>query len=138
MENAGKKIPTARKTAKMTIKAKKPRKRAVKKPGFDTEGRKRALLGCFTDADPSVKTIVTPLIAEMVYMEANLERIKGVPLLLVGRDDPTKQQQTPAAQLYSRLMSRYADVVAKLTRMLRVDDTTEESPLRAYMRTLDE
>jgi hypothetical protein len=138
MENADKKIPTPRKTAKMTIKAKKPRKRTAKKSDFDTDGRKRALLGCFADADPSIKTIVTPLIAEMVYMEANLERIKGVPLLLINKNDPTKQQQTPAAQLYSRLMSRYADVVAKLTRMLRVEDTTEESPLRAYMRTLDE
>lgn len=92
---------------------------------------------CFDDLGTDASVIIGPLVSQMVYLEGQLEALRHAPLLLVDRKDPTRQQQTPAAHLYTRLISRYADIVAKLMRLSRQEVSEEESPLRAYLKTLE-
>lgn len=99
--------------------------------------RAEELLACFESLGETQQTIIAPLVDQAAYLEGELDKLRALPLLLVDKNTPIRQQQTPAAALYSRLVSRYADIIAKLTRIQQGSEAVEDSPLRAYLKGLD-
>ena len=95
-------------------------------------------MACFANMTDEAMILVTPLVDEMLYMESQLEHLHSVPFLVADPKNPARQRQTPAAQLYSRLINRYTDIVVRLIRMLYHGEAEVESPLRAYLKTLED
>lgn len=71
------------------------------------------------------------LIEEMVFLEENLERLRGMPFLRIHPSDPTRQKATPASKQYRELLSQYTAIVKTLARVSN-DDGEEDSPLRQW------
>lgn len=74
-----------------------------------------------------------PLVNEMVYLEDQLDELRGLPKIKVHPSDPTKQKTTPAAKLYKEYLQQYTNIVRILMKATGADETEEESPLRRWM-----
>lgn len=91
----------------------------------------------FSEFDKNVQAVVTPLFAEMDFVESQLVELKKKPFIKYHPKDPSIQKQTPAGKLYKDLLAQEKDIVRILCSQLRKQDTDEESPLRKYLRELD-
>ena len=74
-----------------------------------------------------------PLINEMVYLEEQLDELRGLPKIKVHPSDPSKQKTTPAAKLYKEYLQQYTIIVRILMRATGADEVEEDSPLRKWM-----
>lgn len=99
--------------------------------------RTEELKKIFSEFDPNVQKVVTPLFAEMDFIESQLVELKKKPFIKYHPKDPSVQKQTPAGKLYKDLLAQEKDIVRILCSQLRKQDTDEESPLRKYLRELD-
>ena len=75
-----------------------------------------------------------PLVDEMVYLEQELDQLRGLPKLRVHPMDQTKQKATPAAKLYKEFLQQYTNCVKILLRATHSDESDDESPLRKWLR----
>ena len=92
----------------------------------------------FETLDEDVKTIVSPLFDEMDFIEGQLAELKKKPFIKFHPKDPTIQKQTAAGKLYKELLSQEKDIVRILCSQLhKTGNDNEESPLRKYLRTLE-
>lgn len=76
---------------------------------------------------------LTPLIDEMVFLEAQITEVKKLPFIKVHPKDPMKQKTTPAAKQYKELLQQYTNIVRMLMKATDTDADNEESPLRKWM-----
>ena len=90
--------------------------------------RKSELLGAI-DNDVTLM----PLINEVIYLEEQLDILRGLPKIKVHPKDPTKQKATAAAKLYKEYLQQYTNIIRILIRVTGADETDEESPLRKWM-----
>lgn len=78
---------------------------------------------------------LVPLVDEMIELEKRIEEVKRLPFIKVHPEDPMKQKATPAAKLYKELLQQYTNVVKILIRATGVDESDDESPLRAWVNS---
>ena len=101
-----------------------------------TQARVDELMALFSDE--SVRTVVRPLVEELADVEERIQEVKRLPLIRVHPTDPGIQKSTAAGRLYHTLLAKQTDIVRMLLRQLgRKGDDDEDSPLRAYLRTLE-
>lgn len=91
--------------------------------------RKEELLNLIGDRPELIKTI-----DEMVYLEEQLDYLRGLPKIQVHPTIPTKQKVTPAAKQYKEYLQQYVNLVRTLVRAIGSSEVEEESPLREWMR----
>ncbi|MCQ2059783.1 MAG: hypothetical protein MJY71_08170 [Bacteroidaceae bacterium] len=97
--------------------------------------RREELIKIFDNADAGKRTIVLPLIDDVVYMESRLVELRKLPFIMVKPDDPTKQKPTPASKLYKETLQQYNNSIKLLCSLLSNSSSSDEvSPLREYMR----
>lgn len=94
--------------------------------------RKDELLQLF-DAIEDTKSIIAPMIDDLIFLENRLQELRQLPFLRVNPKDPSMQKPTPAAKQYKELLQQYNNCIKILTGILRKDAPEEESPLRAYL-----
>lgn len=88
--------------------------------------------------DESVRIVVRPLIEELADIEDRIREVRKLPLIRVHPDNPSIQKSTAAGRLYHSLLAKQTDIVRMLLRQLgKTGDDEEDSPLRAYLRTLE-
>ena len=97
---------------------------------MDAEKRKSELNKFLSDSGLS-SVQFSGLIEEMVFLEENLEKLRGMPFLRIHPTDPTKQKAPPASKHYRELLSKYTAIVKTLARVSN-DDGEEDSPLRQW------
>ena len=103
-----------------------------------SEKRKKELLEAIENADQKVKTIVTPMIDDVVYLENELEKLKKLPFLRVHPKDSSKQEATPASKQYKELLQQYNNCVKILLSAVGKVDGDEDSALREGLQKLYE
>lgn len=74
-----------------------------------------------------------PLIDEVIYLEEQLDYLRGLPKIKVHPTDLTKQRATPAAKQYKELLQQYTNIIKILLKATGADVDDEESPLRKWM-----
>lgn len=97
---------------------------------MDKEKRKTELNKFLSDSGLS-SVQFSGLIEEMVFLEENLEKLRGMPFLRIHPNDSTRQKATPASKQYRELLSQYTAIVKTLARVSN-DDGEEDSPLRKW------
>ena len=73
------------------------------------------------------------LIDEMIFLENQLDELRGLPKLLVNPKNPAQQKTTPAARLYKEYLQQYTNIIRILLRTTDTGSETEESPLRKWI-----
>lgn len=92
----------------------------------------------FSEFDKNVQAVIAPLFSEMEFIETQLVELKKKPFIKYHPKDPSVQKQTPAGKLYKELLAQEKDIVRILCSQLRKNDTDEESPLRKYLKRLND
>lgn len=93
------------------------------------EDRRSELLKILNDANNSV---VSPLIDEILYLEEQLNFLRGLPKIRVNPADNSQQKITPAAKLYKEYLQQYLNAIKLLSGVTNTDIDTDESPLRKW------
>lgn len=96
--------------------------------------RKEELLNVFKNVDESKKTIVIPLIDDVVFIESQLEKLKKLPFIKVHPTNPELQKPTAAGKQYKELLQQYNNCIKILIGTVSKGEIEEESPLRAYLK----
>lgn len=87
---------------------------------------------CNSDED---KTILLPLIDELLFLENRLEDLKKLPFIKINPKNPMQQKSTPAQKQYKELLQQYTNIIKVLTRTIDHDEGNEESPLRKWVKS---
>ena len=102
-----------------------------------TSERAKELRALFDD--PAVLAVAGPLIDELAGIEDRIAGLRDEPFIRFHPEDRSIQKATPAGRLYKDLVAKQTDIVRMLLLQLRRDgETEEESPLREYLRKLEE
>lgn len=81
------------------------------------------------------KAAVEQIVAEILFMEQQLEQLKQLPFIMVHPENPEIQKQTPAARTYISMAAQYNSYIRTVLRMAGEDAAEEESPLRAWVKS---
>lgn len=92
--------------------------------------RREELEKILNDANNSV---VSPLIDEILYLENQLNFLRGLPKIRVNPADNSQQKITPAAKLYKEYLQQYLNAIKLLSSVTNTDVDTDESPLRKWV-----
>ena len=76
------------------------------------------------------------LIDEMVFLEANLRKLRELPMIKVDPNNPVRQKATPASKLYKEMLQQYTNIIKTISKGLSKDEV-EVSPLRKYFEDLE-
>ena len=79
-------------------------------------------------------SVVNPLIDEILYLENQLDYLRGLPKIRVNPDNPEQQKITPAAKLYKEYLQQYLNALKLLLKTGDTGDDTGESPLREWVK----
>lgn len=81
------------------------------------------------DLPEDKRTAVESLIDDLLFLEGQLRYLRTLPLIRVSRQNPEKQEVTPAGRLYKDYLGSYTNAVKViLTTSFRAGDEGE-SPL---------
>ena len=100
------------------------------------EQRKKELERLCKELDDQSKTVVSPLIDDVVFIEKHLTELKRYPFIEVNPKNPMQQRPTAAAKQYKELLQQYNNCIKILLGVLGKVEATEESPLRQYLNAL--
>ena len=79
-------------------------------------------------------SVVNPLIDEILYLENQLNYLRGLPKIRVNPDNPEQQKITPAAKLYKEYLQQYLNALKLLLKTGDTGDDAGESPLREWVK----
>lgn len=100
--------------------------------------RKEELLKVFDEVDDGIRDVVEPMVDDVVFLEEQLKELRRLPLLRIHPTDPAKQQATPAAKMYKEFLQQYNNCIKILCGVLNRNGAEEESPLRAFLKSMSE
>jgi len=97
--------------------------------------RKQKIISIFDKIDN--KELVFPLIDHAVFLEGELERLKGLPFIVAHPERPDLQKRTPAARQYKEDMQSYVSVIRTLQSFLKNSDIDADSELLAKLKEFE-
>lgn len=92
------------------------------------EERRQELLK-YIDNEP----LLIPTVEEMIYLEAELNKLRDMPKIKINPNNPLQQKVLPAAKLYKEYLQQYLNAVKAIEKVTGADETEEESPLRKWV-----
>jgi hypothetical protein len=81
---------------------------------------------------------IRPLFEKMVLLEEHMEKLEALPWIRVNPRDTTQQKSTPAFFEHQKTLSQYKELVKIVCKVCGNFEPEEESPLRVYMKKLNE
>ena len=91
--------------------------------------RKEELLDLFKNADEGIKTIITPIIDDVVFIEERLTYLRSLPFIKVSERNPAIQKSTPASKMYKELLQQYNNCLKTLTNLIQVKENEDDDKL---------
>ena len=99
--------------------------------------RKDELHFLFKSVDKGKRVIVEKLIDEAVFLEEQMQILKGYPLIKFHPQNPDLQKITAAGKQYRDYLQTYTNIIDKLARIYGREEVEEDSPLRAFLKGLE-
>ena len=100
--------------------------------------RAEELHSIFKGIDGDKYKIVSNLIDEAVFLEVQMQGLKKYPHIKFHPKNPELQKITAAGKQYREYLQTYTNIIDKLCRIYNNEDTEEESPLRAFLKGLQD
>ena len=100
--------------------------------------RKDELLKICENIDDDIKTVVLPMIDDIVFLENTLHALRKLPMIRVKEDDPSLQRITPASKQYKELLQQYNNCIKIICSVLGKTDGGEGSLLQDGLKKLYE
>ncbi len=83
----------------------------------------------FESVDIEIKTTITPLITEVVFLEEKMKELRKLPFIRINPKEPSQQKTTPAAKLYKECSQSYMNAIRILCSLLHKVDNSAENEL---------
>ena len=83
----------------------------------------------FKGVDKNIKTLVDPLIEEVIFLEDEMTKLKTIPFLRINPKDPSQQKATPASKQYKEFSQSYMNAIRILSSLLNKQDTSAQDEL---------
>lgn len=99
--------------------------------------RREELLNCFKDVSEEKKLIVSNLIDEFLFLEAQLKELRGKPMTKTHPKDKQRVKATESAKLYKEFLQQYNNTLKNLLSLFKKNEEKEKSPLRIYLENLN-
>ena len=99
--------------------------------------RKEELINYLKENASDKLDIVLQLVDDVVFLEGQLDNLRKYPFLKVNPKDVSMQKATPASKQYKELSQTYLNIIKVLISATCNNAADEDSPLRAYMRKLN-
>lgn len=100
--------------------------------------RKDELIKICDSANEDLKSIILPMIDDIVFLEDTLYALRKLPFIKIHPTDPTLQKPTPASKQYKELLQQYNNCIKILCGILGKDEGEGTSPLREWVNKLNE
>lgn len=91
--------------------------------------RLEELKNIFNNVDGNIKTVVEPLIEDVIFLEERMKELKKLPFIRINPNDPTQQKTTPAAKQYKEFSQSYMNAIRILCSLLHKQDNGAENEL---------
>lgn len=98
--------------------------------------RKEQLLRYLCE-DDSDRLILEPIVENFIFLENRMDDLRKLPFIKVHPKNPGMQKVTPAAKQYKEFLQQYTNIV-KILEKANKNDSQEDSPLRAWIRSRGE
>lgn len=76
--------------------------------------------------------LLIPTIEEMLYLEGELDKLRGMEKIKVNPKNPLQQKVLPAAKLYKEYLQQYLNALKAVEKATNTGEVEEESPLRKW------
>ncbi|MBQ5825204.1 MAG: hypothetical protein IIW48_10425 [Clostridia bacterium] len=86
--------------------------------------------------DESTNKIISKIIEEICFLEVQLDELRKLPFIEINPKNPRQQRATPASKLYKEMLQQYNGCIKVLLSASGKSETSEESPLRQYLKGL--
>lgn len=85
----------------------------------------------FSSIDDDKKRVIEPLISDVVYMEEQLATLKALPHIRVDKNNPMRQETTPAFKQWKDMQQQYLNALKVLmTALYRVESDAADELMR--------
>ena len=105
----------------------------------EEKSRTELLRDVFKDIDEGKRTIIDNLIDEAVFLEERMTELKKYPFIKSREYNGDLQtKQTAAGKQYREYLQTYTNIIDKLARIYGREEMEEESPLRTFLKGLQD
>lgn len=92
----------------------------------------------FDNVDEDKRTVIEPLLDDVIFIEKRLSELRKLPMIRVHPNNPARQEVTPAGKQYKEYMQSYLNAIKVLQMTLYRAGETGESPLLKVLKEFDE
>ncbi len=98
--------------------------------------RRDELKKVFDNVDDNVRSVIDPMIDDVVFLENRLHELKELPFIQVHPTNTALQKPTPAAKMYKELLQQYNNCVKILCSAIRKTDPDDYDPVAEFMEKM--
>ena len=84
--------------------------------------------------DEDKRTVIEPLIDEIVFIEEQLKTLKKVPFLRVDKKNPSKQEETAAGKQYKAYLQQYNNCIRVIMTAISRYGVEEDDAFDAWLK----
>ena len=102
---------------------------------MDANQRKADLIAALKDIDESRRSVLLPVIDEVVFLEGQLEALRKMPFIKTHPSNPALQKQTEAARQYVKLNASYLQgikIICSAMNKTALED--DDSPINRWLK----
>jgi hypothetical protein len=91
----------------------------------------------FENVDEDKREVIEPLLYDVIFIEKRLAELRKLPMIRVHKNNPARQETTPAGKQYKEYMQSYLNALKVLQTTLYRAGETVESPLMKALKEFD-
>lgn len=91
----------------------------------------------FENVDEDKREVIEPLLYDVIFIEKRLAKLRKLPMIRVHKNNPARQETTPAGKQYKEYMQSYLNALKVLQTTLYRAGETGESPLMKALKEFD-
>lgn len=96
---------------------------------MEAKNRREEYAEIFAGVNEQERRLVDRLIDEVVFLEARMDEVRGLPFVSVNPKNNSQQRTTAAAKVYKECNQSYMNAIRILAGILRKEDTSAEDTL---------
>lgn len=91
----------------------------------------------FENVDEDKREVIVPLLYDVIFIEKRLAELRKLPMIRVHKNNPARQETTPAGKQYKEYMQSYLNALKVLQTTLYRAGETGESPLMKALKEFE-
>lgn len=91
----------------------------------------------FENVDEDKREVIEPLLYDVIFIEKRLAKLRKLPMIRVHKNNPARQETTPAGKQYKEYMQSYLNALKVLQTTLYRAGENGESPLMKALKEFD-